>query len=341
MSIGAFFCQNDAQVRTNYMLMMSNQLSPLQVIDRVRSIIEKTPIRDCVYTICVHGGRRGEVEHNQHVHLIVNERSLVTGKKIRELSQKAFLEQFKAIYREAFAVEFTQGKDVASRERIDAALWKAAPSVARELVAVLRGHESVSVKEKRVLIEQKVVAQLYRMRKDWMELQRNYLSHRSAMIEVEKQKELLGKRIDAAQQNRSHIMRTVVDPLRHKRKQLEQQLADWQQSGWMMKTVTLNYAKQLQQAIEIARKKEEDAQVKIDKEHTEKIALLQQQLEELAHIDHQHHVFLQQEYVQKKILLHQLLQQSLPVTGGTMSGQLIEQLITKGTVMVESKPDDH
>ena len=65
--------RHDAQVRTNYMMTMPNDLSALHIIERVREIIEKTPIKDCTYTICVHDGRHGEVAENKHVHLLVNE----------------------------------------------------------------------------------------------------------------------------------------------------------------------------------------------------------------------------------------------------------------------------
>ncbi len=124
--------RHDARVRTNYILSMPNSLSPNECIDRVQSIIDKTPIKDCVYTTVVHKGEKDGVT-NQHVHLLVNERILFTQKKDREMQRKEWLDKsFKSLYEKEFKVEFSEGQTVAPRERINQGLFEADRKMSRQ-----------------------------------------------------------------------------------------------------------------------------------------------------------------------------------------------------------------
>ena len=124
--------RHDARVRTNYILSMPNSLSPNECIDRVQSIIDKTPIKDCIYTTVVHKGEKDGIT-NQHVHLLVNERILSTQKKDREMQRKEWLEKsFKSLYEKEFKVEFSEGQTVAPRERINQGLFEADRKMSRQ-----------------------------------------------------------------------------------------------------------------------------------------------------------------------------------------------------------------
>ena len=124
--------RHDARVRTNYILSMPNSLSPNECIDRVQSIIDKTPIKDCIYTTVVHKGEKDGIT-NQHVHLLVNERLLSTQKKDREMQRKEWLEKsFKSLYEKEFKVEFSEGQTVAPRERINQGLFEADRKMSRQ-----------------------------------------------------------------------------------------------------------------------------------------------------------------------------------------------------------------
>ena len=127
--------RHDARVRTNYILSMPNSLSPNECIDRVQSIIDKTPIKDCVYTTVVHKGEKDGIT-NQHVHLLVNERILSTQKKDREMQRKEWLDKsFKSLYEKEFKVEFSEGQTVAPRERINQGLFEADRKMSRQGIA--------------------------------------------------------------------------------------------------------------------------------------------------------------------------------------------------------------
>ncbi len=122
----------DARVRTNYILSMPNSLSPNECINRVQSIIDKTPIKDCVYTTVVHKGEKEGIT-NQHVHLLVNERILSTQKKDRVMIRKEWLEKsFKPAYEKEFKQEFEAGKTVAPRQRINQGLFEADRKASRQ-----------------------------------------------------------------------------------------------------------------------------------------------------------------------------------------------------------------
>ena len=124
--------RHDARVRTNYILSMPNSLSPNDCIDRVQSIIDKTPIKDCIYTTVVHKGEKDGIT-NQHVHLLVNERILSTQKKDREMQRKEWLDKsFKSLYEKEFKVEFSEGQTVAPRERINQGLFEADRKASRQ-----------------------------------------------------------------------------------------------------------------------------------------------------------------------------------------------------------------
>lgn len=124
--------RHDARVRTNYILSMPNSLSPNECIDRVQSIIDKTPIKDCIYTTVVHKGEKDGIT-NQHVHLLVNERILSTQKKDREMQRKEWLDKsFKSLYEKEFKVEFSEGQTVVPRERINQGLFEADRKMSRQ-----------------------------------------------------------------------------------------------------------------------------------------------------------------------------------------------------------------
>ncbi len=124
--------RHDARVRTNYILSMPNSLSPNECIDRVQSIIDKTAIKDCIYTTVVHKGEKDGIT-NQHVHLLVNERILSTQKKDREMQRKEWLDKsFKSLYEKEFKVEFSEGQTVAPRERINQGLFEADRKASRQ-----------------------------------------------------------------------------------------------------------------------------------------------------------------------------------------------------------------
>jgi len=123
--------RHDAQVRKNYTLSMPNSLSAKDCIEKIKSLVIQTPIKDCTYTIAVHKGEKDGIE-NRHVHLLVNERNVHTMKKDREMINKVFLEKsFSPLYEKTFESEFSKGRAVEKRERIDVGLYSADPSKAR------------------------------------------------------------------------------------------------------------------------------------------------------------------------------------------------------------------
>lgn len=249
--------RHDAQVRTNYMMTIPNDLSPLQVVERVRAIIDKTPIRDCVYTICVHGGRHGEVERNQHVHLLVNERSLVTGKKLRELSQKPFLEKLKAIYRQEFAPELAQGKQVASRERVATSLWKASPSLARELCVALQKGES-PVQEKKGMAftaEQAKIVGVLRRTISAHEAEKKEILHEIGVCRS--QLDQLPHEIAELTRKKAVTLDTELRWYRERVEEYREKKKDIEQSPWIIRTMTPGYKKNVLEELDKAEKKYE------------------------------------------------------------------------------------
>ena len=261
--------RHDAQVRTNYMLMMPNELSGQECIERVQSIIDQTPIRDCVYTVCVHGGRQGEVGHNQHVHLLVNERSKVTGKKDRELSQKAFLEKLKTIYGQKFALEFSRGKEVAPRERIASSLWKASPVLSRELCRVQqKGMEPAAVIQKeKVVVKGKrgvgltsehigVISSLFK-RKDKHD--NDQVNLRNQIAEGKSAIQGLAAQIKQTERDRE---KAISRDLQHHREEIEKYHRMKQESAnesWFIRTMTPGFRKQLDKDMESAKENYERA----------------------------------------------------------------------------------
>lgn len=139
--------RHDAQVRKNYVFTMPNSLSDKECTDRIKKVIDETPIKDCTYTICVHKGEKDGIT-NKHIHLLVNERNLQTMKKDREMIKKAFLvKELRPTYEREFKPEFEQGKELMRRERIHAALYNADKGIARETV---KEYEQVAHKEQEV-----------------------------------------------------------------------------------------------------------------------------------------------------------------------------------------------
>ena len=250
--------RHDAQVRTNYMMTMPNDLSALHIIERVKEIIEKTPIKDCTYTICVHGGRHGEVAENKHVHLLVNERSLVTGKKIRELSQKPFLEKLKGIYRQEFALELSQGKEVATRERIDTSLWKASPALARELcVELQKGKEQVAGSRAIGITPEhaKIVGVLRRTIK----------AHTAEKKEILQEIKTCRSQLDKLPYEISELKQKKADTLykelrweRERVEEYQEKKKDIEKSPWLIRTMTPGYRKEVLAELEKAEKKYEE-----------------------------------------------------------------------------------
>jgi len=124
----------DAIVCKSYILSMPNQLTAEECANRVKNIIEKTAIKDCTWTIAVHRGEKEGIT-NQHVHLLVNERNIKTLKKDREMIKKGFLDDFRKIYQQEFKEEFSVGKEVSPRGRIETGLFWANSDLAREIIA--------------------------------------------------------------------------------------------------------------------------------------------------------------------------------------------------------------
>lgn len=153
--------RHDARVRTNYILSMPNSLSPEECISRVQSIIDKTPIKDCIYTTVVHKGEKDGIT-NQHVHLLVNERILSTQKKDREMQRKEWLDKsFKRLYEQEFKIEFSEGITVAPRERITQALFEADRKKSRAgILAHQRAFDTV-LGDELLLSELKVLEHLF------------------------------------------------------------------------------------------------------------------------------------------------------------------------------------
>lgn len=305
--------RHDAQVRTNYMMTMPNELSSEEVIARVRSIIDQTPIRDCVYTICVHSGRQGEVAHNSHVHLLVNERSLVTGKKVRSLSQKAFLEQLKGIYRQAFAVEFARGREVASRERIASSLWKASPSVARELCEVLQ-------QGKGDLQQRKGVGISADNRKLIGEIRRRVLlhtaAHASLLQQVSDDRFKWQKIPDELSELRRRKAVVLNSELMWERGQIEKYEAmkkEWASSSWIMRSMTAGYKKNVLEELKKAERQYAQS-------HAAKSSWFDQQIEKLMQ---------QQSLLQKNI---KELEEQERMT--TKEGIRIHQLLVQSEIVV-------
>lgn len=125
--------RHDAQVRKTYMFTVPNELTPKESIERIDNLIQKTPIKDCTYTICFHRGERDGID-NKHIHVMVNERNLKTMKKDRTMVKPEFLaKEIKPLYQEAFAKEFMLAPQIkGQRERIHMALYKSDESYARQ-----------------------------------------------------------------------------------------------------------------------------------------------------------------------------------------------------------------
>ena len=77
----------DAQVRKNYSLSLPNELSATEEATRIEAMLKETPIKDCSYSICIH---RGEKDGVRNLHVLVNERNLITRKKDRQMIKRRF-----------------------------------------------------------------------------------------------------------------------------------------------------------------------------------------------------------------------------------------------------------
>ncbi len=111
--------RHDARVRTNYILSLPNELSPQAGAERIKNIIDQTPIAQCSYSVFIHKGEKNGII-NQHAHLIVNERFLDNHKKDREMQRKEFLEKtFRPLFEQEFAPERIKNVSYDKRDRIE------------------------------------------------------------------------------------------------------------------------------------------------------------------------------------------------------------------------------
>jgi hypothetical protein len=123
--------RHDARVRTNYIMSMPNSLKASDCLARTERVLQQTPIKDCTYTIVVHRGEKDGIK-NLHVHVLVNERNLSTMKKDRALNDRHFLDKkLMPLYQAEFKEEFSLGKEVSKRERIEMMYYQSAPEKAR------------------------------------------------------------------------------------------------------------------------------------------------------------------------------------------------------------------
>lgn len=126
--------RHDARVRTNYVLSLPNHLTAKESADKIQSIIEQSEIKNCTYTMFLHRGENDKVK-NLHIHLIVNERNLETGKKDRTMQRKEWLEKkFRPLYEQTFKKEFEQGPNYARRERLAVGLYQSDTTEAKNII---------------------------------------------------------------------------------------------------------------------------------------------------------------------------------------------------------------
>lgn len=160
--------RHDARVRTNYILSLPNNLNPRECADRVEKVIQQTGIKNCAYTMFLHRGEKDGIK-NLHMHLIVNERDLTTGKKDREQNKKTFIQDvLKPLYQKEFSLEFEQAPNKARRERIPMELYQSDVQGAKNIIqAIYR----VSDEQDRVLPTRE---ELIAMKKEEFEIWRSY-----------------------------------------------------------------------------------------------------------------------------------------------------------------------
>lgn len=122
----------NANVRTNIMLTLPNDMDNEKCMQHLKNIINKTPIKDCSFLISIHKGEGGEVEKNKHVHIVYNERNLSTMKKDRRFKEPDYLQKFLVNYKTEFG--FGLKENEFKRQRIETDLWKSDPDMARKIV---------------------------------------------------------------------------------------------------------------------------------------------------------------------------------------------------------------
>jgi hypothetical protein len=131
--------RHDARVRTNYVLSLPNTLSVKEAAEKVQSIIDQTEIKNCTYTMFLHRGEKDKVK-NLHMHLIVNERNLGTGKKDRTMQRKEWLEKtFRPLYEKTFKNEFEQTTNKPRRERVPVGLYQSDTKEAKNQIQGIYG----------------------------------------------------------------------------------------------------------------------------------------------------------------------------------------------------------
>jgi len=181
--------RHDARVRTNYILSMPNTLSPSTCLERVQSIIDKTPIKDCVYTTVVHKGEKDGIT-NQHVHLLVNERILSTQKKDREMQRKEWLDKtFKCLYEKEFKVEFSEGQSVVPRERINQGLFEADRKLSRQGIKAHQGQMPSFDNSHKVLAAILLMVQLRAFENAFIAEQRRQVAETQAKAEAQRRED--------------------------------------------------------------------------------------------------------------------------------------------------------
>lgn len=206
--------RHDAQVRKNYVLTMPNVLNDKECTDRVKRIIEKTPIKNCTWTICVHKGEKDGIT-NKHVHLLVNERNLQSMKKDREMIKKAFLvKELRPTYEQEFKHEFGQSKNLNRRERIKVPLYEADRKIARDTVKEFEkvAHKEVENQQSVFLKQLMGVGQLMKDREE-------------QRLEEQRQKEQQAAELKKEQ---------LAQQQREKEQQLKKEQLQQKQRGWGM-----------------------------------------------------------------------------------------------------------
>lgn len=160
--------RHDARVRTNYVLSLPNTLSPKEAADKIQEIINQSEIKNCTYTMFLHRGEKDKVK-NLHMHLIVNERDLTTGKKDRIMQRKEWLEKkFRPLYEKTFAKEFEEAPNYARRERLEVGLYQ---SNVQEAKNIVQGIYRASDEKDRTLPTQE---ELRAMKHDEFQIWRSY-----------------------------------------------------------------------------------------------------------------------------------------------------------------------
>ncbi len=136
----------------------------------------------------LHRGEKDKVK-NLHMHLIVNERDLNTGKKDRIMQRKEWLEKkFRPLYEKTFAKEFEQAPNYARRERLAVGLYQSNTQEAKNIVQGIYEVSKGQLNEDRTLPTGKEIGQM------GLEERRLWNLYEREMQQAERQ----GKQIDVS-----------------------------------------------------------------------------------------------------------------------------------------------